>query len=176
MAMLTVLKLDFCQSNYCYLIFTTVLPTPRETLTGLPEKTTYLRYRPSPPGVTNGAYKLCKRYLYSCEFNQHLQNYVRSKNLMQRCLTSLSGLNFMQVRLLQLQDLSLLTFQQYHRLLPMRREVLHLTTPKRTYLTYSMETSIKSRSNRPYSYSQKWTGTCLQWRLIRGNILKIICI
>ena len=78
MAMLTVLKLDFCQSNYCYLIFTTVLPTPRETLTGLPEKTTYLRYRPSPPGVTNGAYKLCKRYLYSCEFNikfnQHLQN------------------------------------------------------------------------------------------------------
>ena len=80
MQMLTVLKLYFCQNNFCYLIFTTVLPTPRETLTGLPEKTienpilstTYLRYRPSPPGVTNGAYKLCKRYLYSCEFNVKL--------------------------------------------------------------------------------------------------------
>ena len=109
MAMLTVLKLDFCQSNYCYLIFTTVLPTPRETLTGLPEKTTYLRYRPSPPGVTNGAYKLCKKYLYSCEFNikfnQHLQNFVRSKNLKKRCQTSLFEFNFTQVRLLQVQDL-----------------------------------------------------------------------
>ena len=30
--------------------------------------------------------------------------------------------------------------------------------------------------NRPYSYSQYWTGTSLQWRLMRGNILKIICI
>ncbi|XP_067043097.1 3'-5' exoribonuclease HELZ2-like isoform X4 [Acropora muricata] len=47
-----------------------VLPTPRETLTGLPEKTTenpilpttHLRYRPSPPGVNNGVYKLCKSY------------------------------------------------------------------------------------------------------------------
>ena len=113
--MLTVLKLYFCQSNYCYLIFTTGLPTPRETLTGLPEKTTenpilsttYLRYRPSPPGVTNGAYKLCKRYLYSCEFNvkfnQHLQNFVGSKNLIKRCLTSLFEFNFMQVRLFQVQ-------------------------------------------------------------------------
>ena len=26
--------------------------------------------------------------------------------------------------------------------------------------------------NRPYSYSQYWTGTSLQWRLMRGNILK----
>ncbi|XP_044184435.1 uncharacterized protein LOC114957638 isoform X2 [Acropora millepora] len=46
------------------------LRTPRETLTGLPERTTenpslpttHLRYRPSPPGVTNGAYKLCQSY------------------------------------------------------------------------------------------------------------------
>ena len=30
--------------------------------------------------------------------------------------------------------------------------------------------------NRPYSYSQYWTGTSLQWRLMRGNILKCICI
>ena len=30
--------------------------------------------------------------------------------------------------------------------------------------------------NRPYSYSQYWTGTSLQWRLMRGNILKMICI
>ena len=30
--------------------------------------------------------------------------------------------------------------------------------------------------NRPYSYSQYWTGTSLQWRLMRGNILKTICI
>ena len=29
---------------------------------------------------------------------------------------------------------------------------------------------------RPYSYSQYWTGTSLQWRLMRGNILKSICI
>ena len=29
---------------------------------------------------------------------------------------------------------------------------------------------------RPYSYSQYWTGTSLQWRLMRGNMLKIICI
>ena len=33
-----------------------------------------------------------------------------------------------------------------------------------------------NRDNRPYSYSQYWTGTSLQWRLMRGNILKIICI
>ena len=26
--------------------------------------------------------------------------------------------------------------------------------------------------NRPYSYSQYWTGTSLQWRLIRGNLFK----
>ena len=47
-----------------------VLPTPRETLTGKSEKTkgtsTYtqpqLRYRPCPPGVRGGAFKLCKRY------------------------------------------------------------------------------------------------------------------
>ena len=47
-----------------------VLPTPRETLTGKTEKTkgtsTYtkpqLRYRPCPPGVRGGAFKLCKRY------------------------------------------------------------------------------------------------------------------
>ena len=107
--MLTVLKLYFCQSNYCYLIFTAALPTPRETLTGLPEKTTYLRYRPSPPGVTNGAYRLCRRYLYSCEFiikfNQHLQNFVRLRNIIKRCLTSLFEFNFMQVRLLQVHDL-----------------------------------------------------------------------
>ena len=25
---------------------------------------------------------------------------------------------------------------------------------------------------RPYSYSQYWTGTSLQWRLMRDNILK----
>ena len=30
--------------------------------------------------------------------------------------------------------------------------------------------------NRPYSYSQYWTGTSLQWKLMRGNILKIIFI
>ena len=27
-------------------------------------------------------------------------------------------------------------------------------------------------ANRPYSYSRYWTGTSLQWRLMRGNILK----
>ncbi|XP_068761024.1 3'-5' exoribonuclease HELZ2-like isoform X3 [Montipora capricornis] len=45
-----------------------VLPTPRETLTGSPGKVTKeatlsntrLQYRPSPPGVKNGAYKLCR--------------------------------------------------------------------------------------------------------------------
>ncbi|XP_068761003.1 3'-5' exoribonuclease HELZ2-like isoform X3 [Montipora capricornis] len=45
-----------------------VLPTPRETLTGSPAKATTeatlsntrLQYRPSPPGVTNGAYMLCR--------------------------------------------------------------------------------------------------------------------
>ncbi len=26
--------------------------------------------------------------------------------------------------------------------------------------------------NRPYSYSRYWTGTSLQWRLMRGNIIK----
>ena len=26
--------------------------------------------------------------------------------------------------------------------------------------------------NRPYSYSQYWTGTSLQWRLMRGNLFK----
>ncbi|XP_068675109.1 3'-5' exoribonuclease HELZ2-like isoform X2 [Montipora foliosa] len=44
------------------------LPTPRETLTGSPGKATTeatlsntrLQYRPSPPGVTNGVYKLCR--------------------------------------------------------------------------------------------------------------------
>ena len=30
--------------------------------------------------------------------------------------------------------------------------------------------------NRPYSYSQYWSGTSLQCSLMRGNILKIICI
>ena len=30
--------------------------------------------------------------------------------------------------------------------------------------------------NKPYSYSQYWTGTSLQWRLMRGNTLKSICI
>ena len=30
--------------------------------------------------------------------------------------------------------------------------------------------------NRPYSYSQYWTGTSLQWRLMRGKILKSILI
>ena len=47
-----------------------VLPTPRETLTGKSEKTKgtstntqpQLRYRPCPPGVRGGAFKLCKRY------------------------------------------------------------------------------------------------------------------
>ena len=28
-----------------------------------------------------------------------------------------------------------------------------------------------SQYNRPYSYSQYWTGTSLQWRLMRGNLL-----
>ena len=32
------------------------------------------------------------------------------------------------------------------------------------------------RFNRPYSYSQYWTGTSLQSRLMRGNTLKSICI
>ena len=35
---------------------------------------------------------------------------------------------------------------------------------------------VIGRSSRPYSYSQYWTGTSLQWRLMRGYILKIICI
>ena len=26
--------------------------------------------------------------------------------------------------------------------------------------------------NRPYSYSQYWTGTSLEWRLMRANIIK----
>ena len=30
--------------------------------------------------------------------------------------------------------------------------------------------------NRLYSYSQYWTGTSLHWRLMRGNVLKIVCI
>ena len=33
-----------------------------------------------------------------------------------------------------------------------------------------------SMRNRPYSYSQYWTGTSLQLWLMRGNILKITCI
>ncbi|XP_078348623.1 3'-5' exoribonuclease HELZ2-like isoform X2 [Oculina patagonica] len=42
-----------------------LLPTPYETLTGssgnMPSTST-LSYRPSPPGVTNGSYKLCRSY------------------------------------------------------------------------------------------------------------------
>ena len=34
----------------------------------------------------------------------------------------------------------------------------------------------KKEFNRLYSYSQYWTGTSLKWKLMRGNILKIICI
>ena len=30
---------------------------------------------------------------------------------------------------------------------------------------------VNSR-NRPYSYSQYWTGASLQWRLMRGNVFK----
>ena len=32
--------------------------------------------------------------------------------------------------------------------------------------------SYKFVENRPHSYSQHWTGTSLQWRLMRGNLLK----
>ena len=31
---------------------------------------TQLHYRPSPPGVTNGAYKLCRRYLQLLRFHK----------------------------------------------------------------------------------------------------------
>ena len=34
----------------------------------------------------------------------------------------------------------------------------------------------KDYRNRPYLYSQLWTGTSLQWRLMWGNVLKSICI
>ena len=40
----------------------------------------------------------------------------------------------------------------------------------------SLILNIQVMVNRPYSYSQYWTGTSLQWRLMRGNISKIICI
>ena len=32
--------------------------------------------------------------------------------------------------------------------------------------------SIQFYFKRPYSYSQYWTGTCLQWRPMQGNLLK----
>ena len=35
---------------------------------------------------------------------------------------------------------------------------------------------ISKMAYRPYSYSQYWIGTSLQWRLMRGNMLKTICI
>ena len=36
--------------------------------------------------------------------------------------------------------------------------------------------SYYPEENIPYPYSQYWTGTSLQWRLMRGNILRSICI
>ena len=47
-----------------------------------------------------------------------------------------------------------------------------------TDLPHEMEAKSASKSirtleiNRPYSYSQYWTGTSLQWRLMRGNFFK----
>ena len=64
-----------------------VLPTPRETLTGKSEKRKgtstntqpQLRYRPYPPGVRGGAFKLCKRYWYremrkACQQLRNIKN------------------------------------------------------------------------------------------------------
>ena len=39
-----------------------------------------------------------------------------------------------------------------------------------------IDRKAKNVSNKPYSYSQYWTGNILKWRLMPGNILKIICI
>ena len=36
----------------------------------------------------------------------------------------------------------------------------------------SMVSTCSGDSNGPYSYSQYWTGTSLQWRLMRGNLFK----
>ena len=35
------------------------------------------------------------------------------------------------------------------------------------------EVAVLDSPNRPYSFSQHWTGTSLQRRLMRGNILKL---
>ena len=72
---------DFFTSNWL------VLPTPLETLTGCSgsvqstskegsstmHPAVQLRYRPSPPGVTDGSYRICRRYeknpFYSHPYN-----------------------------------------------------------------------------------------------------------
>ena len=41
---------------------------------------------------------------------------------------------------------------------------------------HGWEGKKRGHSNGPYSYSQYWTGTSLQWRLMWGNILESICI
>ena len=55
---------------------------------------------------------------------------------------------------------TVLDMKQAYRQVPIARE-------SQSYLTIR---------NRPYSYSKYWTGTSLQWRLMRGNIIKSICI
>ena len=46
-------------------------------------------------------------------------------------------------------------------------------TKKKSPFTYDYHIN-GAKLNRPYSYSQYWTGTSLQWKLMRGNILKMI--
>ena len=46
-------------------------------------------------------------------------------------------------------------------------------TKKKSPFTYDYHIN-GAKPNRPYSYSQYWTGTSLQWKLMRGNILKMI--
>ena len=44
---------------------------------------------------------------------------------------------------------------------------------RRTFFSFRyIIVSFRSPRNRPYSYSRYWTGTSLQWRLMRGNITK----
>ena len=41
------------------------------------------------------------------------------------------------------------------------------------YISFTFSANLRREmTNRPYSYSRYWTGTSLQWRLMRGNLFK----
>ena len=47
---------------------------------------------------------------------------------------------------------------------------LTIMTAMEPFLCFLVAFYLAKQTNRPYSYSQYWTGTSLQWRLMMGNL------